>query len=124
MGLRLYADAACTQEITIDNPDLIHKAVVSGGDMMDDRSLWIKSDDPSLTYEHISLSAQDVSEALTVRYAPDAGGVPGGYVDVLSLSNGPFEAAVRVWRRVVAPNVTAAFNTEVRHVLSWDEFVR
>ncbi|MGE5594325.1 MAG: hypothetical protein ACM3X3_11700 [Betaproteobacteria bacterium] len=124
MGLRLYLDAACTQEVTATNPDAVHKAVVSGVDMTDERSLWIKSDDVALTYENIVLTSQGDDAQVDVKYAADNNGAPGTYADSLSLPNGDFAAAVRVWRKVTAPNVTATFKrTNINHSLTWDEYV-
>ena len=42
MALRLYLDVACTQEIDELNPDIIHKAVVAGADMIDERSCGLR----------------------------------------------------------------------------------
>lgn len=124
MGLRMYFDAECTQEITATNPDTIHKAVVSGADMTDERSLWIKSDDIALTYENIVLTAQGDDAQVDVKYATDNNGSPGVYADSLSLPNGAFATAVRVWRKVTALNVTAAFKrTNINHILTWNEYV-
>lgn len=125
MGLRLYLDAACTQEITPETPDSIRKAVVAGADMVDGRSLWLKSDDDALTYENIELSAQDKPANVTVQYAKDSSGSPGAYADSITLANGTFEPAVRIWRKIVAPGVEAAFKvTTIKHSLKWDEYVR
>lgn len=124
MGLKLYFDAECTQEVTATNPDTVHKAVVSGADMTDERSLWIKSDDLALTYENIALTSQGDDAQVDVKYAADNNGSPGVYADSLSLPNGDFAAAVRVWRKVTAPSVTAAFKrTNINHALTWDEYV-
>ncbi|MGE5584045.1 MAG: hypothetical protein ACM309_00675 [Bacillota bacterium] len=124
MGLKLYFDAACTQEVTATNPDTIHKAVALGVDMTDERSLWIKSDNLALTYENIALTSQGDDAQVDVQYAADNNGAPGTYADSLSLPDGPFATGVRVWRRVTAPNVTAAFKrTNINHSLTWDEYV-
>ena len=125
MALRLYLDAACTQEIDELNPDIIHKAVVAGADMIDERSLWIKSDDPALTYENTTIAAQNKPANVTVQYAKDSSGSPGAYADSRALTNGTFEPAVRIWRKVMAASVQEAFKaTTIKHSLGWDEYVR
>lgn len=145
MGLRLYLDAACTEEITPQNPDTIHKAVVAGADMVDECSLYIRSDDVALTYENIGLIAkvvvideitkqpvivdgqlllEDLPPAVSVEYALDSNGSPGAYSSTLTPPAGAFDPAVKIWRKVVAPDVDAAFKMEtIRHVMKWDEYV-
>ena len=130
MALRLYFDAAATQEITTQSPDTVRKAVPAGQTMTDERAIYIKSDDPALTYENIVLDGVGDADGATqsgqvdVLYAPDNGGTPGTYVQTLTLANGAYTTPVRVWRKVVAPNVQAAFRvTTIQHSLSWDEYV-
>lgn len=124
MGLRLYLDAACTQEVTAINPDIIHKAVVAGANMVDERSLWLKSDDSALTYENVVITAQDKPANITVQYAKDSGGSAGSYSNSVTLTNGIFDPAVRVWRKVSASNISAAFKvTTIKHARNYDEYV-
>jgi hypothetical protein len=124
MGLKFYFDAAGTQEITDQNPDTIHKAVVAGANMVDERSLWIRSDDPALTYENISITAQNKPANVTVQYAKDNNGSPGTYADSIALPNGTFDSAVRFWRKIVVPNVNEAQKiTVIKHCRTYDEYV-
>ena len=124
MGLRLYLDAACTQEITDSNPDHVRKPVVAGADWVDERSLWIRSDDSALTYENIVIAAQNVPANVTVQYAEDNNGSPGTYADSITLPNGNFDPAVRFWRKVVVPNVNEAQKiTVIKHGRTYDEYV-
>ena len=58
MGLKFYRDAECTDEITDASPDYTRKPVIAGSDWIDERSLWIKSDDPALTYENIVIAGR------------------------------------------------------------------
>lgn len=125
MGLRLYLDAACTQEITDQNPDHSRKPVVAGADWIDERSLWIRSDDPTLTYENISITAQDKPAHAIVQYAKDSNGIPGVYAESLALPNSSFEPAVRFWRKVTVPNVNDAQEiATIKHSRKYDEYVR
>lgn len=124
MGLRLYLDAACTQEITDSNPDHTRKPVVAGADWVDERSLWIRSDDSALTYENIVIAAQNVPANVTVQYALDNSGSPGTYAASITLPNGKFDPAVRFWRKVVVPNVNEAQKiTVIKHGRTYDEYV-
>lgn len=124
MGLRFYFDAAGTNEITDANPDTIHKAVVAGANMVDERSLWIRSDDPALTYENVVITAQNKPANVTVQYAKDNNGTPGTYANSITLPNGTFEPSVRFWRKVTAPNVEAAFKVAtIKHTRKYDEYV-
>lgn len=124
MGLRLYLDAACTQEITLETPDSIHKAVVAGANMVDERSLWIRSDDPALTYENLVITAQNKPANVTVQYAPDSNGTPGTYANSITLPKGVFDPAVRFWRKVIVPNVNEAQKIAViKHSRKYDEYV-
>lgn len=124
MGLRLYLDAACTQEITDSNPDHVRKPVVAGADWVDERSLYIRSDNPILTYENVSITAQNVPEGVTVQYALDNSGSPGTYADSIALPNGTFDSAVRFWRKIVVPNVNEAQKiTVIKHCRKYDEYV-
>ncbi len=156
MALRLYLDAACTQEIDELNPDIIHKAVVAGADMLDERSLWIKSDADVLTYENIETTAklilldeynnpvlvegdpvlEDLPPEISIQYAVDNNGSPGAYLDPGIIPDGPFDQAVRIWRKVIAPSVESAFKFPYKipgsdpvrkkgivYKLNWDEYV-
>ena len=130
MALKLYADAACTSEITAGNPDTVRKAVTQCTQMTDEKALYIKSDNAGLTYENISVTAVNDNNGTTtsgqvdVMYAPDNAGVAGAYVQNLNLANGAFGAAVKIWRKVIAPNVQAAFKkTNITHQITADEYV-
>lgn len=129
--LRLYRDAAGQSEITSDNPDTVRKAVPVGATLTDEQVQYLKSDDPTLTYEGVSIWAEGDEDGaaqhgeVDVLYAPDVGGSPGTYEQVLALPDGDFVAAVPIWRKVVAPNVAAAFR-RIDIVPTWaaDEYVK
>lgn len=130
MALRIYHDANGTQEITSTNPDTAHQAVPSGQTLTHDKAIYIKSDDANLTYENILIDALGDTDGATqsgqvdVLYAPDVNGAPGAFSQTLTLPNGTYQTAYKIWRRVVAPNVTGAFRiTTINHQLTWDEYV-
>ena len=124
MGLRIYLDPECTKEIADANPDSIRKAVVFNATMTDEISLYVKSDDPTLAYENVSITALNDDIQLDAKYALDESGTPGEYQDALKLPSGLYDPPVRIWRKVTAPDVTAAFRrTDVKHSLVWDEYV-
>lgn len=124
MALRLYKDAGAAEEITAVNPDMVREPVLAGDDMIDERSLWIRSDNPILTYENVIITAQNKPANVTVQYAKDNNGTPGTYADSLTLPNGVFDPAVRFWRKVTASNVESAFKvTTIKHVRKYDEYV-
>lgn len=122
--MRLYLDAEAAQEITEENPDEVRKPVIAGSDWVDERSLWIRSDNPTLTYENVVITAQNVPEGVTVQYALDNSGSPGTYADSITLPNGEFDPAVRFWRKVVVPEVNEAQKiTVIKHCRTYDEYV-
>lgn len=129
--LRLYRDAAGQSEITSDNPDTVRKAVPAGATLTDEQVQYLKSDDPTLTYEGVSIWAEgdednaDQHGEVAVFYALDNGGSPGEYKPVLDVPDGDFVEAVPIWRKVVAPGVRAAFR-RIDIVPKWqfDEYVR
>jgi len=107
----------------MSNPDQTRQAVASGGQLQEQRSLWIKSDDAQKTYENVILTASGDDANADYEYAPDSGGSPGTWAASVAPSNGTFGTAVRVWRRVTCPNVTSPFNrTNIKHSLAWDEY--
>lgn len=125
MALRLYMDSSCTQPVSTDltTPDTTHQAVASGSTLTEQRSLWIKTDDATKTYENVVLTASGDDANADYQYAPDNAGSPGTWANSLSLSDGAYSSAVRVWRRVQCANVTAAFTrTDIKHSLTWDEY--
>lgn len=131
MALRLYHDADATQEITEETPDTVHMAVAVGQTLVDERPIYVLSDDPDLTYEAVSIEAEgdtdDASESgqVDVLYAPDNNGVPGEYKQVLELPDGDYSEPLKIWRKVTSPNVQQAFNvTTIQHVLQWHEYVK
>ena len=131
MALRLYHDAAATTEITAANPDVVHKAVAQGQTLVDERPIYVKSDNPNLTYENVSIDGMgDVDGAsqsgqVDVLYAPDNNGVPGTYVQTLTLPNQDYATPHKIWRKVTSPNVQSAFNlTTIQHQLSWHEYAK
>lgn len=124
MGLKFYRNAEGTDEITDANPDYSRKPVVAGADWMDERSLYIRSDNPILTYENVVITAQNKPDGVIVQYAKDNNGTPGVYANSLSLPNGVFDPAVRFWRKVIVPEVSKAQKIAViKHSRKYDEYV-
>lgn len=131
MALRLYHDADATQEITEETPDTVHMAVAVGQTLVDERPIYVLSDDPGLTYEAVSIEAEgdtdDASERgqVDVLYAPDNNGTPGTYVQTLTLPDRDYATPHKIWRKVTSPNVQQAFNvTTIQHVLQWHEYAK
>lgn len=129
MALRLYSDVQATQELGPSNPDSIRSAVTPGSTLVDERVIYLKSDDPNLTYENIVLEALGDNDNATesgqvnVEYALDQGGAPGVYQDPLPIPNGRYNTPTPIWRRVTAPNVTAAFaRVDIEHYLTATEY--
>src|SRR5690606_33636367 len=96
MALRLCHDAGATQEIAEETRDTVHMAVAVGQTLVDERPIYVLSDDPGLTYEAVSIEGVgDVDGAsqsgqVDVLYALDTGGSPGTYVQTLTLPNGDY----------------------------------
>jgi hypothetical protein len=85
MALKLYFDAACTQPVTDLNPDRVHKAANVGMDLVDEKPLWIKSDNIALTYEKAYITAEGDNNTITdikqvdVQYSLDLNGAAESY---------------------------------------------
>lgn len=131
MALRLYHDEGATQEITEETPDTVHMAVAVGQTLVDERPIYVLSDDPGLTYEAVSIEAggdtDDASESgqVDVLYASDNNGEPGTYVQTLTLPDQDYAAPHKIWRKVTSPNVQQAFNvTTIQHILQWHEYAK
>lgn len=65
MALQLYLDAGTTTLIDDTNPDIYSEAVSAGSNAVGETTLYLKSDDSSLTYENISIT----SESIAVNWA-------------------------------------------------------
>lgn len=125
--LRLYRDEDGLDEITDENPDYIKKPVMVDGTLTDVTEIYMKSADPNLTFENISLTtvgdedgASDSGE-VDVSYSLDGS----NYVQILPLPDGDYENALKIYRKAVAPNVAKAFKRlEISHDYVYDEYVR
>lgn len=125
--LRLYHDEAGLREITQNDPDLIKDAVFGVGNLTKISELYVKSDDANLTYENISLTAigdentASQSGEVDITYSLDNK----TFEQVLALPDGDYTTALKVYRKVFAPNVNAAFKRlDIQHELSFDEYVK
>lgn len=125
MSLKFYEDSAMATEINDVNPDVVREAVAQGTDMVEERQIYIGSDDSTLTYEDILVeTANDFPDTVNsgqidVLYAPDNAGVAGTYSQTLSMSNQDFDPSIPIWRKVVAPNVQDAFKIEnIQHQIN------
>jgi hypothetical protein len=130
MALKLFSDAAGTQEITSGNPDTVSKAVTAGSTLTDEKKLYLKSDNATLTYKNITLDGLNHNDNATssgqvdVLYALDSGGTAGTYYQTLTIPDGAYTASTPIWRKIIAPNVTAAFKrTDIQHQITADEYV-
>lgn len=124
--LRIYTDSNGTTELTVDK---VKKAVPAGETLVDERRLFLKSDNTQKTYEDITITAiNDTDNAsrsgeIDYLYAPDNSGSPGQYVQSLQMQNGSYDTAVPFWRKVVAPKVNDSFNnTVIQHSVSFKQF--
>lgn len=131
MGLRLYHDEACTTPIDDTNKDTIHKAVDIGQDLVDEKPCWIFTDNVSETYEEAKLTGKGDTDGaaesgtIDVLWALDVDGYPGEYQQVLILPDGDYSEPVKVWRKVIAPNVQEPFNVAtVTHELTWHAYAK
>lgn len=125
MGLHFYENSDMTAEIDSGNPDTVRNAVQQGNQAVDERQIYIGSDDSTLTYENIIVeTANDfdgttTSGEIDVLYAPDNSGSAGTYSQTLDMSNQDFDPAIPIWRKVVAPDVQSAFKiTDIQHQIN------
>lgn len=125
--IRMYHDQAGTQEVTEQNPDSFRKAVFAGDDLEDVAELYLKTDDPDLTYENVSITAKgdddgaSESGQIDVKYSLDGS----SYSDTLELPDGDYGSPIKIYRRAVAPDVQAAFRrTDIEHKWTFDEYVK
>lgn len=127
MSLKFYRDINGQNEITAGNPDAIRKPVLAGGTATDITEIYLKNDDPNLTFSEIVLTSlgdedgADASGEVDITYSLD--GV--SYVQSLSLPNGDYASAFKVFRKATAPNVARAFKrVDIEHELSFNEYVK
>lgn len=126
MALRLYHDQNAQDEITQANPDTVDQAVPVGEDLDDQKIIYLASDDASLTYEEISITAiEDNGNNVTVEYAFDDNGSPDlPWQETLEPSDGDYSTPEPIWRRVFKEDVQEAFTREdIEHEVTADEFV-
>lgn len=128
MALRIYEDSDATTELTTD---IFKGAVEDGENLVEEKHLYICSDDAEKTYENVSITATNDTDGasnsgeIDYEYAPDDGGSPGTYVQTLDLSDGDFDTSVSIWRRATAPNVQEEFKNEIiEHQISFDEYIK
>ena len=131
MALHLYHDSSATNLVESGDEDYEKTGVTSGNQAVVEKQLYVGSDDTNLTYENISLDAlgdedgASSSGDINVEYAHDNSGSAGSYSESISLSNGDFDPAVPIWRKITAPSVTSAFKrTDIQHELTFDEYVK
>ena len=127
MALRLYHDDQAQNEITQANPDEVHVAVPVGEDLDDQEQIYLASDDATLTYESIEITAvEDNGNDVDVEYAFDDNGSPDlPWQETIEPTDGDYETPVPIWRRVFKENVQEAFQrTDIDHQVTADEFVQ
>lgn len=133
MSLRVYFDQNCQEEVKSNiNPegklDIMKGAVASGKDFVNEKELYIKSDDSSLTYEAIVFTNENDEDSASksgeadIEFSVDGGKT---WEEIINFENQDFANPVAVKRRVVAPNVTKAFKrTDIKYALNYNEFVK
>lgn len=126
MALVMYHESGCTTPVDGTNPDEVRQAVSQGSNLEDVKEIWIKSDDATLTYENISVTASgdvdgtSTSGEIDITYSTDGS----TYNQSINLTNGTFGTAVKIWRKVYSPNVQNAFNnSSITHQITADEYV-
>lgn len=125
MGLSLYFDAGATQLISAANPDTATILIPEPGQNgSDERQIWMASDDTDLTYSDIVIQSVGENTTVVVDYAADVAGSPGSYSSTMEPTDGDYETAMPLWRRIRVFNVTAAFIWDAaRHRITADEEV-
>ncbi len=137
-SLKLFFDAAGTQEITEINPDYVKSAVTDTSDFVDNQEFYLKSTDAALTYEEIVLTTigdeDNATESGEVDITYSLDGVT--YKQVLEIPDGAYDTALKIHRKAVAPNVTKAFKRPyidpstqqetglIEHELHYHEYVK
>lgn len=126
MALQLYHDEECTQPINASNPDTVKEPAVIGSNIESERTIYLKSDNPNLTYENIDVSATGdkygatESGEIEVLYRLD-----GSWQKILVLPDGDYTEPMAIQRMVKAPNVTKAFNRlDIKHKLEHEEYAK
>lgn len=127
MGLDFYLDQECTQKITSLSPDYAKDKATQGQTLELVKELWIKSDNETLTYEDIEVYADNDeegasnSEEAEVLYSKDNV----AYFNVLSMANGNYITPVKIFRKVIAPNIQEAFQrTDIIPKLKYTGYVK
>jgi len=128
MALKLYFDAELNNPVQIDGelegePDETKQAVEEGNNVEEVVSLFLASDDTTLTYESIVLSQHDTNgEGVVIEYreATDT-----TWEDPLTLADGDYGTALEIERRVFKENLTAAIYVDTNyHRLQYEEFAK
>ncbi len=113
MALKLYKDSACTQDVKTGAPESFQEAVTFQDDCVHVAQLWVKSDDSTITYEDITITASgDVDNPTTsgeidVTFSLDNS----TYSQSITLPNGDYTTPMGIWRKAYSPTVIGAFKT-------------
>lgn len=125
--LQLYKDANATELISESNPDEVRDVTLVGETLTVVSELYVKSDASTLTYENISLTAigdenaASQSGEVDITYSLDNT----TFEQTLALPDGDYATATKVYRKVTAPTVSAAFKRlDIEHELSFDEYAK
>jgi hypothetical protein len=131
MALHLYHDSGATNLIEDGDEDSYRGAVPASQTATHEEKIYIGSDDSGLTYESIEIDTvgdedgASTSGEVNVQYAVDNSGSAGTYSETLTLSNGDFDPAIPIWRKITAPNLQSAFKrTDIQHRITYDEYVK
>lgn len=127
MALNFYHDEACTQLIDESNPDYFREPVTGGATATDERAIYLKSDNPGVTYENVEITTEgdedEASESGEIDVMYRVGG--GEWSQMLVLPDGDYVGPLEIRRSITAPNVTEAFKRlDIKHQLDYDEYVK
>ena len=131
MAIRVYEDESGNNEITEDNPDSVRQAVEEGEDSEHIAPIYLLTDDEDLTYENVVIRKEGMASdnEVLVDYAEnedDFEDMDAGEQEELELSDGDYDTAVEVYRRITATNVEDAFKSEneLYHQVQRDDYIK
>lgn len=120
MPLRMFFDQQATLVVrdnwgpTEGQPDA-YEGPGAGGEVTALRYIY-NTEHATKRYEQITLSAYQDDAVTDLKYALDNGGVPGTFLDTLTLPDGDYATPYPVWVKVIfAPTAQPILKTTVKH---------
>ncbi|MDI6872554.1 MAG: hypothetical protein QME79_14620 [Bacillota bacterium] len=113
MGLHVYLDAACTQQVSEGTELAPWAEDLNGTDgETKARQLWLKNDNnpAGKTFEDVVITAQGDTAAINLQFALDVSGSPGTWAESITMPNGDYLTAAPFWARVVVASGTPEQN--------------